>query len=73
MKKDLCHSCKYHYLLWDWDNGHHSICKLYGKTIQTPSRFDYPVRIPKWCEGKYERRENDGQQKDTRKDRVLRK
>ena len=52
-----CHECKYHYLLWDWDNfGHHSRCLKYNKPIPCPSRFDYPVKTPKWCEeGKHDK------------------
>lgn len=59
--QDKCHSCKHHYLEWDWDNGHHSKCDLYDRAIPSPGRFDYPIKIPRWCEGKYERRgdEND--------------
>lgn len=50
MRAEKCHDCKYHYLLWDWDNGHHSMCEKYDRAIPSPSRFDYPVKIPKWCE-----------------------
>lgn len=50
-----CIKCKYHYLLWDWDNGHHSMCEKYDRAIPVPSRFDYPVKVPKWCkEGEQE-------------------